>query len=396
MITVAEAKQLLNQAVQPLVRTSIRLIDAHGYILAKDIFASADSPRFDQSAVDGYAVLDTDSFLGEFREYVIQGELKAGSSPVIRPRTCSAYRIFTGAPVPKGAYCVVMQEHTQVNGGIVSIPVTHLRGNANIRRRGNHFLKGDLILTKGQFLDAPSIGLLASQGSPEVQVYPKPRITVIVTGDELVLPGTKAPLGSVYESNSFMLNAALQQNGFSFPVIKRAPDKAFKLENLLSRSLEDSDTLIITGGISVGKYDLVRATLDKLGVKEVFHKVSQKPGKPLYAGMKGKKLVFGLPGNPAAVMVCYLQYVLPSIRMQSGWSDVFFNPLRYPLAHVLQVKGDRDQFLRAKISGDKVIVQASQDSDNLHSFATANALVHIPSGIKSLVAGELVDVFPFK
>ncbi|MFM7216608.1 MAG: gephyrin-like molybdotransferase Glp [Bacteroidota bacterium] len=395
MIDVATAKRLLGDSVKPLNPASRPLSAAYGLVIAKPITAKLDSPRFDQSAVDGYALIGKGCPVDGKLRFEVVGELKAGAGPISKTSVGTAYRIFTGAPVPSGAYCVVMQEHVMVSNGLIEFSVDHCKSGANIRRRANHFKKGQRLLDVGLTMGPAAIGLLTAQGFTRVSAYPHPRISILVTGDELVASGSKLPPGSIYESNGPMLCAALEQQGFDVERVQRCVDDRTKLKKKIQSLLATSDMLIVTGGISVGKYDLVKSTLEQLGVKTLFHKVSQKPGKPLYAGVKQKKIVFGLPGNPAAVLVCFLQYVLPALKLQAGQKDAFPSPVAVPLAHPIHVKGDRDQFLRGKLQHGQLLIDSAQDSDNLLSFATADRLVHIPAGVTSLSAGESVDTYSF-
>jgi molybdopterin molybdotransferase len=395
MIGVSEAKRLLASTVRPLGTGSRPLLESVGYVNAKPISARFDSPRFDQSAVDGYALFGKGAMKKGLLEFAVKGEMKAGGTPLRKAASGTALRIFTGAAVPAGAECVVMQEQVEVHGSSIHVRPDLIKAGANIRRRGNHFRKGQEILSAGMLIGPAAVGLLASQGYTAAKVHARPGICILVTGDELVPLGEKLPAGGIFESNSQVLTAALLQYGFPVEAVRRCGDDRNQLRKTMALLLDKCDTLVVTGGISVGKYDLVKPTLESLGVRELFHKVAQKPGKPLYAGTKGKKLVFALPGNPAAVLVCFMQYVLPSLRIQSGNSKGFPEGEVLPLGHDLQLKGDRDQFLRGRLSGGRIVIGTAQDSDNLLSFAQSDRLVYLPSGSTSMKEGEPVVTFPF-
>jgi molybdopterin molybdotransferase len=285
-----------------------------------------------------------------------------------------------------------MQEKVIAEKDNVHVPASALVAGSNIRRKANHFGKGDLILHRGSRLNAAAIGLLAAAGISEVDVFRKPRVAIIVTGNELVPPGKALSPGKIHESNSFALRAALQDAGFAVSFIATAVDRPGALDRSLVRSMRSADVILLTGGISVGKYDLVHEALTKAGVREIFYKVAQKPGKPLYAGRKREKMFFALPGNPAAVLVCFHKYVLPSLKRISGTAVTESVPFRLPLANSHEVKGDRDLFLRAKTDNGSVKILSGQDSDNLLSFAQADALVYLSRETRTYRRGDPVEV----
>lgn len=390
MVDVAAAISKLQQEVSRPLTVRLSLLDALGCILSKDIRAPYSMPLFDQSAVDGYVMMNG-PFGGEELFKVI-GEIKAGD-PAPRPaKHPAAYRIFTGAPVPKKAWCVVMQERVTVQEGAVHVPSEWQTRGSNIRSKGNHFRKRDLLLKKGQLLTPAAIGLLASVGMSSVDVFRKPTIGVVVTGNELTIPGKPLLPGKIFESNSYFLNAALKASSFDVVLTRSAVDSRKALDEVLRKAIGKCDVIILTGGISVGKYDLVYEALRSAGVRELFYKVAQKPGKPFYAGKKGRKLFFALPGNPAAVAVCFHRYVLPTLRAMAGQESAFAGGLRLPLVTDYELKGDRDLFLRAFRSDKDVQLLSGQDSDNLFTFAQANALVYLSKEQRIYRKGDLVEV----
>jgi molybdopterin molybdotransferase len=392
MITVEAAKSILKKHVRSLDVVQQPIEVAVGMVLSKDIRAAADMPRFDQSAVDGYAiVLDKSSKLVANRFKVLH-EIKAGDAPLLRTQRNAAYRIFTGAPVPKGTFCIVMQEQVALDGGDIILSSDTIKHLRHIRLRGGNFRKGTVVLKKGVALTPAAIGLLAALGAVTVPVYRRPVIGLLVTGNELVQAGNLLRTGQIYESNSMSLRAALQSSGFSLSTIVRARDTANAVDRALGKLLAACDVVLVTGGISVGKYDFVHASLQKQRVRELFYKVAQKPGKPLFAGTRRKKLIFALPGNPAAVLVCYHEYVLPSLRQMVGKTPFIIKHL--PMEHDFRWSGDRAQFFRANMGENSVNILAAQDSDNLLSFAEANALVYLSKGNHDLLKGDTVEVHP--
>jgi molybdopterin molybdotransferase len=389
MISVKEAKELLNGLKFRLSTEKVAISAANGRVLAKDIRAKLDMPPFDQSAVDGYVFMKIPPAETEIK---VIGEIRAGDLPLGKVDDQSVFRIYTGSPVPNKAFTVLMQEKVISGKNHIIVPSEAIAPALNIRRRGNQYVKGDVLLCRGKVLNPPSIGLIASQGIPFVDVIKKPSIGLLTTGSELIPPGTSLKAGQLFESNSFTLTAALSEAGYEPKQIVHVKDDKRRTAQAIARLLKNTDLLIITGGISVGKYDLVRESLINLGVKELFYKVKQKPGKPLFVGVKGKKIVFGLPGNPAAVLACFHHYVLPVVLKRSG-----VNPpkesIYKPLVTDFSLKDDRDLFLRAKIVDGKVQLLAGQDSDNLLSFVNAEALVYLPSSKSQYASGDLVEVF---
>lgn len=390
MITVEEAKSILENQTLTVRTIELPIEAAVGFVLAKDIRATCDMPRFNQSAVDGYAIVKPAK--SSNLQFTVVQEIKAGDAPVKNPTRNVAYRIFTGAPVPAGTFCVVMQEHVTTSKDSIQLTDDLLKQGRHIRWQGGNFRKGSIVLKKGMLLNPAAIGLLSSLGYKMVSVIRNPEIGLLVTGNELVGPGKKLAPGQIYESNSAALQAALVSNGFSLSRIIRAKDTAAAVDRALGKLLAICDVVLVTGGISVGKYDFVHPALKKHRVLELFYKVAQKPGKPLFAGRLKNKLIFALPGNPAAVLVCYQEYVLPALFRMTGKTPFIFKHL--PLEQPFKFSGDRAQFFRAVAGQTSVKILAAQDSDNLQSFAEANALVYLSKGNHDLLKGEKVEVHP--
>jgi molybdopterin molybdotransferase len=391
MISVKEAKERLFKAVKELPAENVLIAEASGRVLCQDIFAKIDMPPFSQSAVDGFVIIaDDHSKLGTGLIHVV-GEIKAGDAPLRHVKKNSAYRIYTGAPIPRGALGVIMQEKAEHFENDIKVPISQDYLNLNIRKQASHFSKKTRLLSKGTKLNVAAIGVLASQGYNKVKVFKQPVVSVIVTGNELVSPGKKLKPGKIYQSNSFTINAALCDNGFKTFKSLTVGDNLVVTQKKIQLLLNQSDVLIITGGISVGKYDLVQKALNNLGVQELFYKVNQKPGKPIFAGKINSKIIFALPGNPAAVIVCFYQYVLPALMKMAGLDHAKNRVSMLPLKHSFLVKGDRDVFVRSSINNGEVVINSSQDSDNLFSFASSSALVYLPARSSVYSAGELVE-----
>ena len=392
MISVKEAKARLMRNTKALPRKRMPVYEALGHVLAQDVKSPADNPFFNQSAVDGYALFTDAEVSGAEMEFTITDELKAGDKPILFMKPNTAVRVFTGSAVPLNALGVVMQEKVQRVNNKLCVGQALLTPGANIRYRGTQIKRGDMALEKKSIINPGAIGFLLSLGITEVIVYPKPNVSVLATGNELVKAGKKLLPGQIYESNTGMLQAALQHTGFAALAAKTATDTKARITNSIKSMLATSDVVIISGGISVGKYDLVKEVLEAQGVKEIFYKVAQKPGKPLYAGKKGRCMVFAVPGNPAAALVCYYEYILPVLRGMSGMDDVELKKEWLPLAAAFSHKGDRDVFLKAQVHDGLVHIHDGQESNILRSFATANALVYLPSGMHKLKAGDRVEI----
>ena len=391
MISVKEAKERLFKAVKELPAENVLITVACGRVLCQDIFAKIDMPPFSQSAVDGFVIIaDDHSNLGTGQIHV-EGEIKAGDAPLRHVKKNSAYRIYTGAPIPRGALGVIMQEKVEHFENNIRVPISQDYLNLNIRKQASHFRKKTRLLSKATKLNAAAIGLLASQGYNTVKVFKQPKVSVLVTGNELVAPGKKLSPGKIYQSNSFTINAALCENGFRTFKTLTSQDNLVATQQKIQKLLSKSDVLIITGGISVGKYDLVQSALINLGVQELFYKVNQKPGKPIFAGKINSKIIFALPGNPAAVIVCFYQFVLPALMKMAGLDQTKNRVSMLPLKQPFLVKGDRDVFVRSSINNGEVVINSSQDSDNLFSFASSSALVYLPARSSAYGVGELVE-----
>ena len=260
----------------------------------------------------------------------------------------------------------------------------------NIRRKGEELTRGQLVFEKGSTITPAGIGLIGSLGIQKVEVYKKPIINLITTGNELIEPGKPRAEGQIYESNSYALASACEQFGFKCGNKKQIEDDFEAIKAGIKESLETTDILILSGGISVGDYDFVKQALEENGVEEQFYKVFQKPGKPLYFGRKKDKYVFALPGNPASSLSCFYLYVLPFLYKLSGSAKNGLQRYSFPISHDFENKGDRPSFLKAKIGNAKVDILDGQGSSMVLSMAHGNALAFIDAET-SLKKGEKVE-----
>jgi len=389
MISVAEAKKLISENASELPSIKTTLENACGRVLSADIYAAVDIPNFPQSSMDGYAINYAD--WKKNGGMSISGEMAAGSNVETVLKPGSAVRIFTGAAVPDGADTVVMQEKTIVRDGILTITDNELKQGENVRLKGSEVSSGSLALQKGQMVSPPAIGFLAGFGITELGVYRDPVVSIIVTGNELQEPGKLLRYGQVYESNSFALAAALKVAGIEGVEVYQSGDEIDELARVLSGCLETSDMVLLTGGVSVGDYDFTLTAAANCGIKTVFHKIKQKPGKPIFFGTKGKQIVFGLPGNPASVLTCFYEYVTIALEKMNH-RQATMQTVMLPLAAAYKKPAGLTHFLKGFQDGYAVTVLDAQESYRLHSFARANCLVVVGEETTSCQQGERVEV----
>ena len=390
MISVTEAKKLITRNTKLLKANPLELKEAYGSVLSENVISPVNLPLFDQSAMDGYAIVYADYI--KKKQIKIKGEIAAGQHFKRKILSGSAVRIYTGAQIPSGADTVVMQEKTELNNNELIIKDANLKKGSNIRSLGSQIKKGHLALQKGNRLTAGSIGYLAAMGITSIKAFSKPRIITITTGSELVKPGKKLHPGKIYESNSYALIAALQSIHIEPLNSVSVNDNEDIILNSIRLSLQKADIVLITGGISVGDYDFVGSSLKKLGVKNIFYKIKQKPGKPLFFGKSGETLVFALPGNPAAVLSCFYEYVFPAIQLIQGRKDAFIKKIKLPISKDYSKNKGLSFFLKGKISDNTVIPLEGQESFVLSSFAVADCMIYLPEESENIKAGELVEV----
>lgn len=387
MISVSEAKELIHTHCNHQRVESRLLSKAQGYILAKPVNALIDTPPFHQSAMDGYA-FSFKNWDGKSDMELI-GEVQAGNNNIIDLKPFQAVRIFTGAALPAGTDTVVIQEHVTKSGNSIHIENTQLIKSANVRLQGSQTKKGEPALDKGQLLTAPAISFLAGIGIEKADVFSKPVISVIVTGKELIQPGEEMIKGKIYESNSFGLTAGLNALDIKPVSVEVADDVEEIIINAITKQLK-SDIIILTGGVSVGDYDLVLPALKKCGVENIFHKVKQKPGKPFYFGKLNQTLVFGLPGNPASVLSCFYEYVVPAISCFT--KRQYQKKLKMPLANNYKKKTGMTYFLKGKTNEKEVAVLNNQESYLMNSFAIADCIIELEEDKDFFLRGELVTI----
>lgn len=387
MISVEEAKRLILEQVNVLPAATVPLHKSGGLTLAADVFAPYSIPAYPQSSMDGYAF----AFDAHTVEWQLVGEMAAGSNQLFQLQPGQAIRIFTGAAVPNGADTVVMQEKTRVEQGLLMMESAGMKRGDNVRPVGSEIEMNKLAMQSGDMLTPAAIGFLAGMGIASVKVYPRPKLSIIVTGNELQHPGEPLQYGQVYEANSFTLLTALQQLQIHDVPVNRSPDDLAALQHLLTQALQQSDVVLMTGGVSVGDYDFTLKAFDACGVTKVFHKIKQKPGKPILFGVKQNKLVFGLPGNPASVLTCFYQYVMPALTTMMRCKPPV-QVLQAPVAQAYSKPAGLTHFLKASYDGAQVHLLTGQESYKLNSFARANCLAVIPESATAIAAGDAVEI----
>ena len=397
MIDYEEARGLVLSAVKVLPAETVPLAEAPGRTLARDIKAREDIPPFTKATMDGYAVRAPDTRpagTGGAVELEVTEDLPAGrfSRKPVGPG--QAVRIMTGAPLPKGADAVVMVEDTAKRGARVEVR-REVRPGDNIGWAGEDLRKGDLVLERGAVIGPAETGMLAAAGLARVPVVRRPKLAVIATGDEIVEPGERKRPGQIRNSNGPALLALAGQAGAEAKYFGIARDRNSSLGVRIRRAKE-ADILVLTGGVSVGDYDLVKDELRAVGVRPVFWRVRIKPGKPVFFGRRGRQLVFGLPGNPTSAMVTFLLFVQPAVQRLLGREKPGPAGGRAVLTEDIVLKPGRTQFLRAVLDADgptlKVAPYSDQRSGVLRSMVRSRVLIVVPADVSRLEKGRAVEI----
>ena len=389
MISEEKARNTILQSVRPLPPREIPLSTAVGCFAAQDYFARVSLPMFDNSAMDGYAVIASDC-RSHARLYVMD-EQPAGMDRQLRLRPGEAIRIFTGAPIPAGADAVVMQEDVERRGNEIVVNVDVDPGEF-IRNRGCDLSEGQKILAKGERIRATTLGLLASQGIVDLMIGGEVRASILSTGDELAKPGAKLQPGQIYDSNSTLLTALLLSCGATLKSSERCRDDRDSLHKAIERGIRNH-VLIIAGGVSVGEHDLVQEVLRELGAKIDIWRVAIKPGKPFLFAQVNDCFIFGLPGNPVSAFVTFLQFVRPAIFKMMGAADSLLGLPRIPATLLVDLGngGARAHYVRGKFEDGKFAPVGRQESHALFGLSRSNALLRLEPGAK-ISAGTTVMV----
>ncbi|MFN7064582.1 MAG: gephyrin-like molybdotransferase Glp [Aquificaceae bacterium] len=393
-----EALQLLLGEVRELPKEKVHLWNALGRVLAEDLFADMDSPAFDSSAMDGYGVKAEDIEDPPARLRVI-GEVPAGGEWEGNLEKGYAVKIFTGAPIPKGVDTVVPVEFTKGEGEDIMVEKPFKKG-ANVRLRGEEVKAGDLLLKAGTKLRGYEIGLIAFTGKVFVEVYQRPRVAILSTGDEIKEPGEPIEKPSqIRSSNNHLLYARAIEEGCEVYQLGIVPDREELIRSALER-VEDYHLFITTGGVSVGDKDFVHKLVKEMGFEVVFYKLRIKPAKPVLFAKKGKSLFFGLPGNPVSCAMSFDLLVKPALMKMQGRED--HRPPTYKaelLKDFSRRDAERREFVRARLLKEdgKVYCDYSikTQSHMLTSYISADCYMVVPEGVKEVKGGQEVEVIPF-
>ena len=388
-----EAVSLVLENTPRLPVACVPLVEARELALSEDIRARFDSPPFDNSAVDGYAIRSADAEAG--RIFKVVDEAPAGRPAQKEVGEGEAIKIFTGGVVPRGADAVVMVENTSGWGEEFELKKA-AKADQNLRGAGEDVREGDLILRAGTEVGAPEIALAATQGYGELSVYRKPEVVILSTGSELVEPGTRAlSPGEIFDSNSFALLAQALEAGADASRMVAASDDADALRAAMEEALTSADVVVTSGGVSVGQRDLVKSTLLELGVEQVFWGVKLKPGKPVFFGTRGDARFFGLPGNPVSAMVCFELFVRPALMEMMGREDKHRPRIGVYFDEDVENRFGRMHAMRVNLTGTEKGWRAesvgAQGSGLVSSLTKADALALIGPESEGVRAGELVE-----
>jgi molybdopterin molybdotransferase len=373
LLTEQETLRRILDATETLATEEVPIAEAGDRVLAKTLFARIALPAFNNSSMDGYAVIAREVRPGT--RLAVVGEQSAGLDRQLRVKPGTAVRIFTGAPLPEGADAVLMQEDAERAGDEIIVRA-ELQPAENVRLRGGDLCEGQKIGEPGTRLNAQRLALFASQGLSQVTAYRRPRVGVVVTGSELRKPDTPLGPGEIYETNGIMLSELVRRSG-GLPVhFDPIPDEEEAHTHYLRKAL-GSDVLIVAGGVSVGEKDLVKPILRKLGAEIELWRVAIRPGKPFLFGRLDQKLIFGLPGNPVSAYVTFAVFVRPALLRLQGWRGEANNRTKVVAAHRLENTGDRPHYLRGKLTGDFFALVGPQESHALFALSQADALVRL-------------------
>jgi molybdopterin molybdotransferase len=394
MITVDQALEIILSRVTSLGVETISLGQAHGRILAQDVFADMDLPPFDRARMDGYALRSQDAALAPCTLKVI-GEIAAGASFDGTIHEGEAIKIFTGAPVPGGADAVQKVEVTESDGATVIIKEP-VKSGQFITPRASEIAEGEIVAHSGRQIGAAEMAVLASFGYAQVKVFRKPKVAVISTGSELVEVASKPSAAQIRNSNSYSIASYAQDTGATVDNLGTVIDTPEATREALLQAFEGRDVVITSGGVSMGDYDLVKATLQEIGAEIFFDKVIIRPGKPTVFARRNETWFFGLPGNPVSTSVTFNVFARTALRRLQGVDEPLLPTVQAHLASAIKDSSSRRSFLPANLSvkDGRAIAEPLKwvGSSDLVAFMNANALIVVRENVSELAAGSLVEV----
>jgi len=394
-LVIDHCKQLKDKDLSSEV---IPIREAYGRILAESVYLDTDQPPFDRSMRDGYAILSEDIQELPARLKCL-GEVKAGEVSSLCLKKGEALQIMTGAPVPAGADAVVMVEYTERPNSDEVIILKSSTSKSNIALKGSERKVGDLLVSKGDRVSSIELGGLASVGKSQIYLFKRPTVGILTTGDELVEVDEKPGPGQIRNSNAYLLYSQVLKIGGIPKILSTATDNIKDLRNQINKGLRN-DVLLISGGVSMGKYDLVEPVMSELGIQIYFESVTMRPGKPTVYARKGKQFVFGLPGNPVSTFVAFELFVNPVLKTLQGLGPGTHPIIRGRLEREVIEKSGRTTFLPAVVAdqggGVKVDPVAWKGSADIFSMVGANGLIVVPLETERLSPGDLVDIILFE
>jgi molybdopterin molybdotransferase len=391
-LTPAQAEELIGQHLQCLPIESLPLAQCAGAVLRENIYAERDAPPFDRVAMDGIAV-DSSSFSGGVRKLRIQATQAAGDPPLVLGSRSSCIEVMTGAVLPNGCDSVVPVEELTIQDGHAELAQgVSIEPWQNVHRRGSDTRQGALLVSVGVRLRAPEIAIAAAAGMPRIRVSSQPMLAVISTGNELIEPGEPVLPHQVRRSNAYAIVTELRAHGFQRVADDHITDDLAELKRRLKFHLETHDVLVLSGGVSMGKFDLVPQALDELGVRPIFHKVAQRPGKPLWFGVAGSgAAVFALPGNPVSTLVCLRRYVIPALFASLGQAPLA-PPEKIALGAPVTVTPALTFYMPVRLELDDwgrpwAIPQPTNGSGDFTALAGSDGFVELPPGPNTYAKG---------
>jgi len=397
VLSPAEADRLIGEHLQCLPIESLPLAQCAGAVLRENIYAERDQPPFDRVAMDGIA-LHSQSTGAAARALRVQATQAAGDPPLALDAGDACIEVMTGAVLPGGCDSVVPVEEITVSDGLAALTgPARVEPWQNVHRRGSETRQGTLLVAAGAQLHAPEIAVAAGAGMARIRVSSQPMLAVISTGNELVEPGEPVLSYQVRRSNAYGVVAALRERGFQRVADDHIEDDAAALRERLRFHLETHDVLVLSGGVSAGRYDLVPRVLEELGVRPVFHKVAQRPGKPLWFGMAPSgAAVFGLPGRPVSTLVCLSRYVLPALYASLGARPA--PPERLPLGGPVTVTTAMTFFMPVRVQQDDwgrawAVPAPSSGSEDFSALAGTDGFVELPPGPNTYPKGFVTRLF---
>ena len=394
MLTVTEAEKILLSNLPQWKNKKVHVSDSLGCVLQENIIASRPQPPFDRATMDGIAIAFGDYQRG-LRQFHLQGVVLAGDA-IQKLKYENCFQIMTGAVVPESADCVVPIEQVVIDETQATITSDAVKQGQFIHAMGTDYKKGQTLLTPGTRIGSPELGCILTSGIQYLSVAHDPRITIITTGNELVKTGEAIQPHQIYATNDAVLSALLKQHGFSNSHCRHANDSVEILTNVLSRALQESDVLIITGGVSMGKTDFVPSVLHQLGVEKLFHKIAQRPGKPMWFGRKNDKLVFGLPGNPVSAYVCLRRYVIPALQHIQHTNMI--KKTRVYLTESISPSASLTFFIptichQSDDNRTQAKLKLTNTSGDFFSLVGTDGMVELPLGITDFPKGSEVNFY---